>query len=397
MKVIMIDPSMSEVHYYYCFNLCNELVEVGVDTTLFSTTNYKLPGKVTKFTARKLVNWHTDTFNTFSHLRKVLKAFRYLRLSLSLIRSIYHDHPDIVHFQNTGLWTDLIMIKTLNSSGIKLVYTAHNVLPHRSATPHVTKQYYKKLYDLVDSVIVHAKSNQKQMTRVLKIPPSKITVIPWGNLLLYSQNVSLTQREARGKLALQESEKVVLFFGTIRENKGLCYLLEAFQKVIRSIPQSRLVIAGDLETSESTFEYYQSLINQLDLDDKVLVNARYISFSEVPVYFQATDIVVLPYVSFMGQSAVLHTAYAFKRPTIVTRVGGLPDLVENGKSGTIIPPRDVDALAEAIIWMLSNPLQAQKMGEFGHNLGVTKYSWPAIGMETKELYLHVLGRRAVGK
>lgn len=396
MKVIIVDSSMSEAHYYYCFNLCNELVKLGVDTTLFSTTDYQLPMGIIKFKARKLIDWRLlpmamARLNRLPPLRKAFKAVQYLGLSLSLMRSIYHNHADIVHFQSTVLWTDLIIIRILKSLGIKVVYTAHNVLPHRLGTPQLTKQYHRKLYNMVDFVIVHAESNRKQMATVLKISPSKITVIPWGNLLLYSQNVSLTQGEAREKLALQESEKVVLFFGHIRENKGLSYLLEAFQRVIQSIPDSKLVIAGELETTDSTFECYESLINRLGLNDKVLTNYRYITFAEVPLYFLATDIVVLPYVNFTAQSAVLHTAYAFKRPTVVTKVGGLPDLVEDGRSGIIVPPHHVAALAEAIIWMLRNPLQARKMGEFGNHLVTTKYSWGPIGMQTKELYSHVLG------
>ena len=395
MKVIMIDFSMSEVHYYYCFSLCSELVKLGVDTTLFSTTDYRLPGRGIRFKAKRLIDWQQlpvamAKLNRFSPLRKAVKAVRYLGMCLSLIRSIYYEHPEIVHFQSTVLWADLIMIKTLKSLGIKVVYTAHNVLPHRSAHPQFTKQYYQKLYNLVDSIIVHAESNRKQMCCYLKISPSKIAVIPWGNLLLYCQDVSLTQEKARNRLALQECDKIVLFFGTIRENKGLSYLLEAFQKVVQSVPDSKLVVAGDLETTDSSFQRYESLIGRLGLGDKVLVNDRYVTFSEVPLYFIATDVVALPYLHFSAQSAVLHTAYAFKRPAIVTNVGGLPDLVENGRSGIVIPPRDAEALANAMIWMLRNPPQAQKMGEYGNKLVTTECSWDAIGIRTEELYSQVL-------
>ena len=395
MKVIMIDFSMSEAHYYYCFSLCNELVNLGVGITLFSTTDYQLPGRAIKFKAKKLTSWHEpptaiSKLNSLSPLRKAVKAVRYIGQCLSLSRFIHEGHPGIVHFQSTILWTDLIMIRTLKSHGIKVVFTAHNVLPHRCRYPQVTKQYYQKLYNMVDSIIVHAESNRRQMSSDLKISPSKIAVIPWGNLLLYCQNVSLTQQKARKKLGLEESDKVVLFFGTIRENKGLSYLLEAFQKVVQMIPGSRLVIAGNLETTDSSFQRYESLIRRLGLDDKVLVNARYITFAEVPLYFVATDIVVLPYLYFAAQSAVLHTACAFKRPAIVTNVGGLPDLVENGRSGIIIPPRDAEALANAMIWMLRNPPQAQKMGEYGNKLVTTECSWNAIGIRTEELYSQVL-------
>ncbi len=391
----MIDFSMSEAHYYYCFSLCNELVELGVDITLFSTTDYQLPGRAINFKAKKLRNWQElpmalPNLSRLSPLRKAVKGVQYLGQCLSLIRSIYNGHPGIVHFQGTVLWTDLIMIMIVKSLGIKVVYTAHNVLPHRCANVQATKLYYQKLYNIVDSIIVHAESNREQMSSYLKISPSKIAVIPWGNLLLYCENVALTQEKARKKLALEESDKMVLFFGTIRENKGLSYLLEAFQKVVQVIPDSRLVIAGDLETMDSSFERYESLIGRLGLDDKVLVNDRYITFSEVPLYFVATDIVVLPYLYFAAQSAVLHTACAFKRPAIVTNVGGLPDLVENGRSGIIIPPRDVDALANAMIWMLRNPPQAQKMGEYGNKLVTTECSWDAIGIRTEELYSQVL-------
>jgi len=395
-KVMMIDFSMSEAHYYYCFSLCNELFKLGVDITLSSTTDYRLPVSAIKFKAKKLANWLEPPraiakLNSLSLLRKVIKSVQYIGQCFSLTRSIRDSHPKIVHLQSTILFTDLMMIKLLRSRGIKVVYTAHNVLPHKSRNPQVTKLYHQRLYNMVDSVIVHAQSNRRQMSSDLKISPSKITVIPWGNLLLYCQGVSITQQGARETLGLEESDKVVLFFGTIRDNKGLSCLLEAFQKVVKMVPASRLVVAGDLETVGSSFEYYDSLIRQLGLDDKVLVDARYITFAELPAYFLCTDIVVLPYLYFSAQSAVLHTAYAFKRPVIVTNVGGLPDLVENGRGGMVIPPRDAEALANAMVWMLQNPVRARKMGEFGNDLVKTKCSWDAIGIRTKELYSQVLG------
>ncbi len=142
-------------------------------------------------------------------------------------------------------------------------------------------------------------------------------------------------------LGLPFDKKILLFFGFIREYKGLDILLES----ISLLPDDYfLVVAGE---SYISFDKYYDLIDKLKIKDKVKLFVRYISDTEVPLFFSASDVCVLPYKS-ATQSGIVGIAYHFDTPVIATRVGGLPEMIENYGSGIIVEKGDAKSLAEGI-------------------------------------------------
>ncbi len=105
-------------------------------------------------------------------------------------------------------------------------------------------------------------------------------------------------------------------------------------------------------------------------------------------YFSAADVVVLPYLD-VSLSAVLVTAYEYARPVIVTAVGGLPELLEEGKTGLTVPAGDVQALASALAALLQDLPRCREMGTQARRLAEERHAWPAIAGRTAELYEQV--------
>ena len=145
-------------------------------------------------------------------------------------------------------------------------------------------------------------------------------------------------------LEFNQDDKVILFFGYVRKYKGLLTLIEAMPEVFMKYPNSRLLVVGEFYDSPN--EYYEK-IKVLNLENHVKIINEFVPNEEVGKYFSVSDVVVLPYKSGT-QSGVLNIAYGFHKPVVVTKVGSLPDDVEDGKTGTVVEPNSSKELAKGI-------------------------------------------------
>lgn len=160
----------------------------------------------------------------------------------------------------------------------------------------------------------------------------------------YQSEEKLEQYEAKMNLNLA-GKKVILFFGYVREYKGLMNLLEAFPAVKKEIPEAHILIVGEFYSSPKE---YQNAIIRLGIQNDVTIIAEYVANEDVHRYFSAANVVVLPY-NEATQSGIVSISLSFAVPAIATNVGGLAELIADGKTGFIVPPRDVQVLANSII------------------------------------------------
>lgn len=160
--------------------------------------------------------------------------------------------------------------------------------------------------------------------------------------------------EAREKMGLAKDLPVILFFGFVRQYKGLHVLLESMPVVRDALPDVCLLVAGEFYDDE---EPYQKKVEALDLQKQVQLVNQYIPKDEVADYFAAADVVVQPYLS-ATQSGVAQVAYQFEVPIITTDVGGLAEIVPHEEAGLIVPPNDAAALASAIVRYFVDDMRA---------------------------------------
>jgi glycosyltransferase involved in cell wall biosynthesis len=160
----------------------------------------------------------------------------------------------------------------------------------------------------------------------------------------YQSPHQLTQRQAQQQLGL-ENKSLVLFFGYVRQYKGLMNIIEALPLIRKQVNNAHLLIVGEFYDDPQP---YLDKIKQLGLEGAVTIINEYVANEAVHLYFTAANVAVLPY-NEATQSGILSIAYGFSKPVVITDVGGLSELVEHGKTGYIVPPHNISLLADAVI------------------------------------------------
>jgi D-inositol-3-phosphate glycosyltransferase len=251
------------------------------------------------------------------------------------------------------------IVKSNNET--KVLVICDNVIPHdrKPGDNRLTKYFFNS----ADYFILLSEKVKDDLL-TLK-PDAKHKVIPHP---IYSNFGSpISKDEARKKLKLTE-EKLILFFGFIRDYKGLDVLLEAMAELKDKI-DVKLIVAGEFYSPK---EKYIKLIDKLKIKENIFLFTDFIPTSEVKYFFSACDVVVLPYKD-ATQSGIVQIAMNFKKPVIASNVGGLGEVVHNNKTGFIVEKENPTQLAEAIL----NFYDAKKEKEFIDNIEneMSKYSW----------------------
>jgi glycosyltransferase involved in cell wall biosynthesis len=122
------------------------------------------------------------------------------------------------------------------------------------------------------------------------------------------------------------------------------------------------------------------LLETFGIADKVIMDLRYIPLNEIGALMELATAVVYPYRS-STQSGSLQVAYTFGKPVIATAVGGLPEVVEDGKSGFLVQPHSITDLAEKISSVMNDPSLAAEMGRYARHLSVTRFNWDSIALQ----------------
>jgi glycosyltransferase involved in cell wall biosynthesis len=318
--------------------------------------------------------------------RRILQAFMAVEIAVRRF--------DVVHIHSVGSGKQRRLVRLLRALGLTVLCTAHEAIPHEQSSDPELKNL-RALYNAVSRIIVHAERTRDELVRVFSVDPKRIDVIPHGSYDFLFPDGRISREAARARVGLPEARPTILFFGLIRRYKGLEYLIEAFERIERSLPDAVLVIVGDVFRGDSDgYAHYSRLLSDVSGRPNVHRVAGYVPLESVGLYLSAADVIALPYVQ-TSQSGVLLAAFAAGRPVVVTDIGGLSETVIDGSTGLVVPTRDPDALADAILRILENPETAEAMGRNSAREADTTYSWDRIAARTADLYASAIsGRRA---
>ncbi len=254
----------------------------------------------------------------------------------------------------------------------KIIGIMHNVIPHESfpLANQLTKYFVKSC----DGFITMSKSVLSDLNQFTNNTNKKFSPHPIYNIF----GDIVPKEEALKYLNLSTEYKYILFFGIIRRYKGLDLLLKALANSKLQKQQLKLIVAGEFYEDRS---YYDQLIHDLNLKDKIIFTNGFIPNHEVKYYFGASNIVAQTYKN-ATQSGVTQIAYHFERPMLVTNVGGLSEIVPNKKVG-YVTETNPDSIAEA----LSDFFVNNKEEEFSKNtlLEKDKFSWDKLIKAIEEL------------
>lgn len=259
--------------------------------------------------------------------------------------------------------------------GIKRIFICHNVLPHERFPfdSFLVKGTLKK----ADGCIVHSSLDEADLRALL--PDKKINkhVHPTYNVFKMK---NISREDARKELAIEQNEKVMLFFGFVRKYKGLKHLLNAMPDVIQTYPDVKLYVVGDFGPDKSE---YIDMISEKKLENNIVIKDGYVPDEEVEKYFAMADICVCPYES-ATQSGIVQIAFGFDMPVLVTNVGGLPEVVTNNKTGYVVEAERSDEIASALLDFYGN----NRYQEFSNNVKneSDRFSWDRMSECIENLY-----------
>jgi glycosyltransferase involved in cell wall biosynthesis len=257
---------------------------------------------------------------------------------LSVARKLKKENADLVVFDwwhpFFGLCHGVISSLIKKAYANQILFITENVISHEANK--LDKILTKIGLKNASMFLTLSKSVEEELKRFADDRTIYRSELPRYDYYQTNSNVNISS--FKDELGISEDDNVLLFFGYIRKYKGLDILLKAFPKILEKYPSSFLLVVGEFYDNPSL---YMKLIDELEIGNKVKVINKFIPNEEISKYYQVTDVVILPYLS-ATQSAILNVTYSFKKPVIVTNVGGLSEFVEEGKTGVIVKPNSVD-------------------------------------------------------
>lgn len=396
MKIAVVEFAGRGGLIHYAFQLCRALAAQGADVTLVTDRHYELDALPHPFRLVKLLRlWDpkpgglrtaTPGGRIGSRLRRAVRAVVYYREWLRLARWLARARFDAVLLGDIRFATDLAPVYLLRATGQRLADICHNVRPFAAGgaasggfrRSRLDRVLYRRLYHRFDRVFVHFERNRAAVLETFGLRPERVVCVPHGNELLFEElrDPSLDARALRTSLSLEPDAPVVLFFGTLARYKGVDLLLEAFAEVHRAMPGARLVIAG-FPHADFALEAHRVLAARLGLEGAVRIEPRYLASGEIAAWMALASVAVFPYRE-VYQSGALAVAMTFGVPVVGTRVGAIPDVVDDGVSGLLVPPGDVPALAAAIARLVGDRDLARRLGARAATDARDRFGWDGV-------------------
>jgi glycosyltransferase involved in cell wall biosynthesis len=312
---------------------------------------------------------------------------------MDLTRRVSELQPDIVQFSKINFPFEAIFLAQLRRRGLRLTQICHEFElreNHGGPFSALILRAYADIYKNFSAIFFHAKENCEKFLSLFPFVKRESThVIPHGNsgwLLKYFPQI-YDGHGLRERYGIRSGQPVVLFFGLLAPSKGLEDLIEAFALVRKSC-DAKLLIVG-YPTKHIDMDELKEKIAVHSLAENVVLDPRYVPLEEVGSLLSLATVAVYPYRS-STQSGALQAAYTFGRPVIATEAGGLPEAVEHGRSGFIVPANSPPKLAEGILKLVTNPELAKVMGEYARHLSETRFSWKTVARQILNVYDRLL-------
>ena len=325
------------------------------------------------------------------------KASRIVAYYARLMRYAAVATPKIFHI----LWNNkfqffdrTLLMLYYKGLGKKIALTAHNVNQGRrdSNDSLVNRLSLRIQYRLADHIFVHTPKMKNELLEEFGVCERAVTVIrhPINNAF---PDTDLTSSEAKRRLGIKHGERTILFFGRIKPYKGIEDLLTAFQRLVASRADYRLIVAGEVQKgNEKYLDEIQRAVTHGFAAGQVILKIQFIPDQDMELYLKAADVLVLPYKDIF-QSGVLFLGYSFGLPVIATDVGSFREEIIEGRTGFICRPANPPDLAKTVETYFESDLykdlerQRWEIREYAH----AQHSWDTVAELTRDGYAKLLG------
>ncbi|MBB78563.1 MAG: hypothetical protein CL844_06130 [Crocinitomicaceae bacterium] len=319
---------------------------------------------------------NVNTKNIFKNVwkkNKLFKLFFFCNSYLKAFKSSKKEGTEIFHFQffSLGILNLLVLILASFFKQKKII-TLHDIESfHKSSSKIVSSICLK----LIDGVIIHNQYSKSEFEKKFSFN-GHISIIPHGNYLPFIKTQALNTNT---------DEINLLFFGQIKQVKGLGILLEAMSIVVKKSTKYKLTIAG--RPWKTGVEYYKNKIRELKLSEYVTTHFEYIKEEEISELYKNASIIVMPYKKIY-QSGVLLLSFSYGRTVITSDLPAFKEIISDGKNGFMFESENSLSLANTIL-KLDNKL-ISKVTKNTNNLISNKYDWKTIGRATLNFYEKII-------
>jgi len=333
--------------------------------------------------ASKAVTTFGDRFIPIGRPRSIPTSGSIVRVTISpwlssRIKAVLDKESfDIIHLHEPlmpMLCTTVLRLSQTTNIG---TFHAFAGRPSYSFAKPLAIRFLRKWFRKLDGKIAVSKPAMEFVNKHL---PGDYTIIPNGvDLAHFSPDVPPIDEFCDGKLN-------ILFTGRLEKRKGANYLLKAYQRVKEEIPDSRLIIVGPGTRLRNKYEKH---VKRHGLKDVVFIG--YASYDDLPRYYKTADIFCAPATGRESFGIVLLEAMAIGKPIVASNIEGYASLLTHGAEGLLVPPKDKEALAQALISLMTDESLRQQMGATGI-LKAKEYDWKYLTQRILDYYISILSQ-----
>jgi glycosyltransferase involved in cell wall biosynthesis len=289
------------------------------------------------------------------------------RIGHQVTSFIHQLKPDVVHFDAVPR---RLLLNLPELGGLPLVLSVHDPELHGGEQNWRTELVRRILFPRIRRFILHNQSSTSGFCDRYGVSPDRVATVLMGVHDISREWITSD---------IQPEERTILFFGRQSAYKGLEVLYKAAPRVAAELADVRFIVAGTCAPG-----YAPPAPPQLCNGGRIDVVDEYVSNTRAAELFQKATLVVCPYTD-ATQSAVVLTAFAFGKPVVATKVGGLPEYVHHNRTGLLVPANDSEALASALLRLLGEPLLRQRLT---HELTAMRdeFSWDNSAHKTRAIY-----------
>jgi len=365
--------------HFYDLALCRSIVKASADATLFTCDETPVTGAEGFPVRLPYRGIYGRGLAWVRGLRYVAGSFRALpgaRLSGHRVAHFHFFHVGALE------WFNVMLARLV---GLRVVITAHDVdgFNKGSSKPWFTRS----AYGMASRVIAHSQVARRELVEGLGLPEDKLDVILHGN---YIDKVpaAVTRDMARAHFGFSPAQRVLLFFGHIKDVKGLDVLLRGFALARAADPSLHLLIAGQVWKSD--FSRYDELIAQHGLAPHCTLHIRYIEDAEAPYFYLCADLVVLPYLRIY-QSGVVLEAMSHGSAVLVSDIPGMLEVIDDDRTGFVFKSGDPAHLAQRIAEAFAVPGHSGRVARAGLRAVQERNDWSRLGEQSVACYRRALG------
>jgi glycosyltransferase involved in cell wall biosynthesis len=389
MKIVVVEPDGAGGMCHYAYMLCDALAGAEADATLVTATDYELAHLPHRFTVEASLRlWPRATGSRPLQFLPglirvpalaVRRGWRAVKLFVEFWRltgRLRRRPPDVILLRHLVVPGGRLIMSRLQSTGAVIGQVVHEVgfRDETGLAKKVIARFELRDFAGIDVIFVHNQFVRDKLVAMRGVDPGRIHLIAHGEGSIFGLLDESLDREVAERYGLAPEDRLILMFGEIRSSKGSDDLLHAAALLPLDL-HAKTLVAG-LVGREVDPAWLPTLVGDLALGDRVILDFRYVPTGEVAALMRRAAVVAFPYRS-ATQSGVLATAVTFGKPVVVSSVGGLPDVVIDGGNGLVVPPADPPALADALSRILGDPELAAAMSEASVRMR-ERYSWSNV-------------------